>query len=1054
MSKSRGANQSEKPIQVFVRVRPLNQSEKNSKSYSVVNVNNGREVSVKEKPIERTARNFIFDKAFGPDSKQVDVYKRVVYPLIEEVLAGYNCTVFAYGQTGTGKTFTMEGEKSNDINVSWEDDPLTGIIPRSLSHLFDELRIKQLEHSVRVSFLELYNEEIFDLLSPIEDSKGLRLFEDSSKKGSVIIQNLEEVPVSNKAQLYKVMEKGSQKRQTAATLMNAHSSRSHTIFSITVHIKETSDKGEELFKIGKLNLVDLAGSENIGRSGAVDKRAREAGNINQSLLTLGRVITSLVEKAPHIPYRESKLTRLLQDSLGGRTKTSIIATVSPALCNLEETLSTLEYAARAKNITNRPEVNQKLTKKAFLKEYEVEVERLKRDLQAARDRNGIFVDPENYTKMTLQIEEQEKEISENLSNIKALKAEMEKRQEIIEELSTSNKETKEELERRKQTCRETRKALREVTVDRNENKHLKERHMETEKKLRKQAEKLLAVANVATSDAMKLLEKIERKDYVETTNSAATNHLYSSLQNQFDVAASISERQSRSEAEIFSMLNNFLANTSKVQADYLDRLRDHLGMICDVLSERMRKYADLCQDWRKEKHTKLMADLSVLKEKIDSNNVTLNETIFDGIIPKLQDVFDHLNDFDKFLVKFNKTSDKAKKDITMLSRETKKLAKSFKEMFETHLTKLKSIESEEEDWDNLEAKLREAQDARVEGRKKMVLSMQEALLEFSEKDDERHEEILRMLTLFSTASKKARLAQRELSSAITEDIKACEPNFAEVMSVLNKVEDNLKHQQDSTVEKLQSWKNSESERLTAIIGSVENLSSVSKESQKSFDSWSAGFNEGLVESDTKEEQREKEQEEGILEEVSNQVSQSKTVLNDYAESHLTSISEMGNIMQDHLANAEKLRKELEENMQAQNNVLEKFVQEDFKKDVPTGSTPQKREFDYPQDLTATSPHEIILARFRETVNHELSFNDSLAESIHSEASQEMGASTSAETTSLVTSVSDSSLNLDQKENTATDTGDTDVVTLPQSKRINQSSIPQMTPRKKVLGEMN
>lgn len=144
-------------------------------------------------------------------------------------------------------------------------------------------------------------------------------------------------------------------------------SRSHTVFSITVHTKESTNEGEDLLKTGKLNLVDLAGSENIGRSGAVDKRAREAGNINQSLLTLGRVITALVERAPHVPYRESKLTRLLQDSLGGRTKTSIIATVSPATCNLEETLSTLEYAHRAKNITNRPEINQKFTKSALLK---------------------------------------------------------------------------------------------------------------------------------------------------------------------------------------------------------------------------------------------------------------------------------------------------------------------------------------------------------------------------------------------------------------------------------------------------------------------------------------------------------------------------------------------------------------------------------------------------------------------------------------------------------------------------------------------------------------
>merc|ERR1712018_806195 len=190
---------------------------------------------------------------------------------------------------------------------------------------------------------------------------------DGVRKGSVIIQGLEEIQVHDKQEVYKILERGSIKRQTAETKMNANSSRSHTVFTVTVFVNQQSIDGEDMLKIGKLNLVDLAGSENIGRSGAVDKRAREAGNINQSLLTLGRVITSLVDRTPHIPYRESKLTRLLQDSLGGRTKTSIIATVSPASINLEETLSTLDYAHRAKNIQNKPELNQKISKKEKLK---------------------------------------------------------------------------------------------------------------------------------------------------------------------------------------------------------------------------------------------------------------------------------------------------------------------------------------------------------------------------------------------------------------------------------------------------------------------------------------------------------------------------------------------------------------------------------------------------------------------------------------------------------------------------------------------------------------
>lgn len=288
-----------------------------------------------------------------------------------------------------------------------------------MSQLFDELRLLPVEHTVRVSYLELYNEELFDLLSVNDDSK-LRLFEDNVKKGSVIINGLTETHVKNKNEVYKILQRGSIKRQTASTLMNAQSSRSHTIFSITVHMKETSIENVDLLRTGKLNLVDLAGSENIGRSGAVDKRAREAGNINQSLLTLGRVITALVEGAKHVPYRESKLTRLLQDSLGGRTKTSIIATISPAACNLEETLSTLEYAKRAKHITNRPEVNQKFTKCTLIKHYADEIEKLQRDLYAARSGQGFFLANENYEEMVQQIENYGQEIADKINEIKAL----------------------------------------------------------------------------------------------------------------------------------------------------------------------------------------------------------------------------------------------------------------------------------------------------------------------------------------------------------------------------------------------------------------------------------------------------------------------------------------------------------------------------------------------------------------------------------------------------------------------------------------------------------
>lgn len=337
-----------------------------------------------------------------------------------------------------------------------------GIIPRALCHLFEELRLMGVEFSMRVSYLELYNEELSDLLSS-SDITQIRIFEDPNKKGSIIVQGLEEIPVHNTGDVYKLLAKGQDKRKMAATLMNAQSSRSHTIFSILVHIKENGIDGEELVKIGKLNLVDLAGSENISKAGNEKGiRARETVNINQSLLTLGRVITALVERTPHIPYRESKLTRLLQESLGGRTKTSIIATVSPGHKDLEETMSTLEYANRAKNIQNKPEINQKLTKKTVLKEYTEEIDRLKRDLMAARDKNGIFLAEETYNQMQYQIDSQNKEITDQINKLKAHKDELANKQQAMNKINVELIKRTEELKNTEAVLGETEEVCNQI----------------------------------------------------------------------------------------------------------------------------------------------------------------------------------------------------------------------------------------------------------------------------------------------------------------------------------------------------------------------------------------------------------------------------------------------------------------------------------------------------------------------------------------------------------------------------------------------------------------
>uniref|UniRef100_A0A8C9Z4G6 Kinesin-like protein n=1 Tax=Sander lucioperca TaxID=283035 RepID=A0A8C9Z4G6_SANLU len=501
---------------------PFNTMERKS-SYGVMDCEPSRkEVSVRTGGMNDKAarKTYTFDMVFGQAAKQIDVYRSVVCPILDEVIMGYNCTVFAYGQTGTGKTFTMEGERSPDGEFTWEEDPLAGIIPRTLHQIFEKLSENGTEFSVKVSLLEIYNEELFDLLSPSDDvNERLQLFDDPRNKRGVVVKGLEEVTVHNKDEVYQILERGSAKRRTASTLMNAYSSRSHSVFSVTIHMKEITMDGEELVKIGKLNLVDLAGSENIGRSGAVDKRAREAGNINQSLLTLGRVITALVEKRPHIPYRESKLTRILQDSLGGRTKTSIIATVSPSSSNLEETLSTLEYASRAKNIMNKPEVNQKLTKRTLIKEYTEEIERLKRDLAATRDKNGVYLSAENYESMMGQITSHEEHTSEYTDRIAAMEEEIKKVTELFTDSKTRLEQCTVDLDQKQQMLEETSKDLQQTKEKLSQEEFVCSELTVVQETLYNTAGQLLSTVDASTSDVMGLHDKLDRKKKVEQHNS-------------------------------------------------------------------------------------------------------------------------------------------------------------------------------------------------------------------------------------------------------------------------------------------------------------------------------------------------------------------------------------------------------------------------------------------------------------------------------------------------------------------------------------------------------
>ncbi|KAK1589136.1 hypothetical protein Q3G72_030853 [Acer saccharum] len=597
--KDKGVN-----VQVIVRCRPLSEDEMRVHTPVVISCNDGRrEVSavqnIANKQIDRT---FLFDKVFGPTSQQKELYDMAVSPIVFEVLEGYNCTIFAYGQTGTGKTYTMEGG-ARKKNGEFPSD--AGVIPRAVKQIFDILESQSAEYSMKVTFLELYNEEISDLLAPEETSKFI---EDKSKKpialmedgkGGVFVRGLEEEIVTTANEIYKILEKGSAKRRTAETLLNKQSSRSHSIFSITIHIKECTPEGEEMIKCGKLNLVDLAGSENISRSGAREGRAREAGEINKSLLTLGRVINALVEHSGHVPYRDSKLTRLLRDSLGGKTKTCIIATISPSIHCLEETLSTLDYAHRAKNIKNKPEINQKMMKSALIKDLYSEIDRLKQEVYAAREKNGIYIPRDRYLNeeaekkaMTEKIERMEldsdskdkqlMELQELYNSQQLLTAELSEnleRTEVHEVTSFFFIKLQKKLEETECSLSDLEEKHRQANATIKEKEFLISNLLKSEKALVERAFELRAELENAASDVSNLFAKIERKDKIEEGNRVLIQKFQSQLTQQLEILhKTVAASATQQEQQLKDMEEDMQSFVS-TKAEATEELRGRLGKL-------------------------------------------------------------------------------------------------------------------------------------------------------------------------------------------------------------------------------------------------------------------------------------------------------------------------------------------------------------------------------------------------------------------------------------------------------------------------------------------
>ena len=316
-------------IKVCARFRPMNKLELDSGGREVMRVTPAGEPGANTIELratseggggsagDRGSHSFTFDGIFGPDSTQSSIYGVVGRPVVADIFKGYNGTIFVYGQTGSGKSHTMMGPGS-----FCDDDELKGIIPRVIEQIFVNVENSDpaIEYSIKVSYVEIYMERIRDLLEPAK--VNLQLREDFKGGKGIYIADATEQYVADPEEIFQLMKEGAANRITAATRMNDVSSRSHAIFSIQITQKHSIKLDQ---KTGKLYLVDLAGSEKVGKTKAEGQQLEEAKLINKSLSSLGQVINALTDKkSTHIPYRDSKLTRLLQDSLGGNSRTSLI----------------------------------------------------------------------------------------------------------------------------------------------------------------------------------------------------------------------------------------------------------------------------------------------------------------------------------------------------------------------------------------------------------------------------------------------------------------------------------------------------------------------------------------------------------------------------------------------------------------------------------------------------------------------------------------------------------------------------------------------------------
>ena len=499
--------ESENTVKVIIRTRPTQHFATNNirinlsdDTISIFIPRNQKEGLINN---QKEQWSFHFDKILH-NVPQEEVFEYTMNDIIKSSVQGYNGTIFAYGQTGSGKTFTISGAPSNFA--------YRGIIPRSISRLFNEISTKpEYDFNIQISYLEIYNEIMFDLLP--EDGKFLgeraNIEFQEDNKGNVIVKGLTKHKVTNEEECFNLLFEGESNRTISEHKLNQGSSRSHCLFMIQLEMKSKIESTEKIM-VSKLNFVDLAGSERVKKTGSTGVTLKEATYINRSLTFLEQVVVALTERKgranDHVPYRQSKLTHILKDSIGGNCKTVMVANIWPEEQFLQETLSTLNFAQRMGGVVNVASVNIQLDINAQIRKMTKEIKELKQELamhNTLANRGRINYDPYSPNEQKAQMEAAKKFLvgqSEELEfdsvrqakelfyqirhiyqKVKSLNQGKPQSQELPEEMQQPKVEEK--IEEKKEE-KDDKKNKKEEKVDKNKEKEKKEEKKEEEKKRR------------------------------------------------------------------------------------------------------------------------------------------------------------------------------------------------------------------------------------------------------------------------------------------------------------------------------------------------------------------------------------------------------------------------------------------------------------------------------------------------------------------------------------------------------------------------------------------